>query len=904
MKELATRYDPKSVEDRWYSVWESRGYFTARVREGQKPYVIVIPPPNITGILTMGHVLNNSLQDILVRWKRMQGFEVLWLPGTDHAGIATQNVVEKELAKAGMKRGDLGREEFLKKVWEWKERYGGTIILQLKKLGCSCDWSRERFTMDEGLSRAVREVFVRLHEKGLVYRGRYIINWCPRCHTSLSDEEVDHEEHDGHLWHIRYPLKDGGGYVTVATTRHETLLGDTAVAVNPSDERYKALVGKTVVVPSVEREVPVIADEFVDPKFCTGIVKVTPAHDPNYFQMGRRHGLPQVAVMDGNAVMTAEAGEDYAGMDRFECREALVAELEDRKLLLKVEKHRHSVGHCYRCRTVIEPYLSEQWFVKMKPLAEPALKAVLDGTVSLYPERWMKVYQHWMENIRDWCISRQLWWGHRIPVWYCRQCRGHGQSTVHSPLSMADQKSIGQSGVIVSRSPPDKCPVCGNADLTQDEDVLDTWFSSWLWPFSTLGWPDATEDLRYFYPTSTLVTGPDIIFFWVARMIMAGIEFMGAAPFADVFFTGIIRDMEGRKMSKSLGNSPDPLDVIAQYGADALRFTIARLSPVGQDVHYANESCELGRNFANKIWNASRFLLMNLGEDDAADDAGGLPPTMDDLFILSRLNRAVRDVTAALDAFRFNEAAERLYDFFWNDYCDWYIESVKGHLQSKGSDDARRSRRVLLRCLETFLRLLCPFMPFLSEEIWQMLPGRSGDSVTRTPWPQADQALIDPALEKRVELKFETVRAARNLRKDHRVPPRSDVVVILKPASADEASAMEEGRAVCMALMRAGELRIDPKFVPERAMPTAPLSSGAIVYMDLSGSVDPSVERERVTREIVEIDRDIEKVEKELANEAFVSKAPPKVVEMRRAKKDALAARREKVLKSLESLTS
>ncbi len=890
MAELATRYDPAQVEDRWYSAWESRGYFSARPRPGRKPYVIVIPPPNITGILTMGHVLNNTFQDILVRWKRMQGFEVLWLPGTDHAGIATQNVVEKELAKSGTRRGGLDREAFLRRVWEWKERYGGAIIRQLKKLGCSCDWGRERFTMDEGLSRAVREAFVRLHEKGLIYRGRYIINWCPRCRTALSDEEVEHEDHDGRLWHIRYPFEGGGGFVTVATTRPETLLGDTAVAVNPSDARHAGIVGRRVVVPSVERVVPVIADGFVDPEFGTGVVKVTPAHDPNDFQIGLRHGLPRVSVMDGGGVMTAEAGADYEGMDRFECREALLARLEEMRLVEKVEKHRHSVGHCYRCRTVIEPYLSEQWFVKMKPLAGPALRAVLDGAVSFHPGRWVKVYRHWMENIRDWCISRQLWWGHRIPVWYCGRCRGGAETGAPAEAG---------AGVIVSRTAPERCPACGGADLVQDEDVLDTWFSSWLWPFSALGWPDKTDDLGYFYPTTTLVTGPDIIFFWVARMIMAGIEFMGEPPFADVFFTGIIRDMEGRKMSKSLGNSPDPLDVIAAYGADALRFTIARLSPVGQDVHYSNESCELGRNFANKIWNASRFVLMNLG--DERGPAGGDAPAlaMDDRFILSRLNRAARVIAAALEGFRFNEAAERLYDFFWNDYCDWYIESVKARIKAGQGGDARGPRRTMLHCLEVFLRLLSPFMPFLSEEIWQMLPGRSGESITLGPWPEADAAMIDDEVEARSLLRREAVTAVRNLRKAYAVPARAGVAVVVKPASAAEGEALEEGREVCMLLMKARKITVDPHFSPGRAMPAAPISSGTIVYLELAAGADPAAERARVARELEETGRAIARIDAELSNEAFVKRAPPAVVEMRRRKREELAARREKVLGAL-----
>ena len=925
---LSKRYDPKDVEEKWYAFWKEKGYFTARVLPGRKPYVIVIPPPNITGILTMGHVLNNTLQDILVRWKRMGGCEVLWLPGTDHAGIATQNVVEKELAKKGIKKEKLGREAFLKKVWEWKEQYGRTIIQQLKKLGCSCDWSRERFTMDEGLSRAVREVFVRLYEKGLIYRGNYIINWCPRCHTALSDEEVEYEEHDGHLWYIRYPFKDGKGHVTVATTRPETMLGDTAVAVNPDDKRYKTIVGKRIIVPAVNREIPVIADSFVDPAFGTGIVKVTPAHDPNDFLIGQRHSLEQVVVMNGNAVMNENAGAEFCGMDRFECREALVKQLEDLRLIEKIEKHTHAVGHCYRCRTVIEPYLSEQWFVKMKPLAEPALKVVLDGKIAFYPPRWVKVYQNWMENIRDWCISRQLWWGHRLPVYYCENClkkkstvhspQSTEQSIVHSPqsientsmdhgLSTIDRSglsTIDRDGVIVSRSTPEKCPSCGSADLVQDEDVLDTWFSSWLWPFSTLGWPDETEDLKHFYPTTCLVTGPDIIFFWVARMIMAGIEFMGDIPFEHVFLHGIIRDKEGRKMSKSLGNSPDPLDVIGQYGADALRFTIARLSPIGQDVYYSNDNCEIGRNFANKIWNASRFLLMNVGDSHEPFAGDRFTWTADDRYILSRLNEMVRDVTGALDAYHFNEAAEKLYEFFWSDYCDWYIELVKPSLKDKESGDARRSRCLLLHCLETFLRLLCPLMPFLCEEIWQMLPGREGrgDSVTRCSWPEVDSALIDAAIVEQVSRKFDVIRAVRNLRKEHDIPLGALVRVVVKPASSDEKGLLEAGRKECFVLMKARELLIDPDFVPPKPMPTAPTPSGTVVYIDFEGTVDSAAQVDRLREEIEEIDKGIESVGRELANREFLKKAPAKVVEMRRKKKDQLLERRGKVQKSLDYL--
>ena len=908
---LSKRYDPKAVEEKWYACWEKNGYFSARIRPGKKPYVIVIPPPNITGILTMGHVLNNTLQDILIRWKRMEGCEVLWLPGTDHAGIATQNVVEKELLKEGVRKEMLGRKGFLEKVWAWKEQYGRTIIQQLKRLGCSCDWSRERFTMDEGLSRAVREVFVRLYEKGLIYRGNYIINWCPRCHTALSDEEVEYEEHDGHLWYIRYPFKDGKGHVTVATTRPETMLGDTAVAVNPGDTRYKTLVGTQVILPAVNREIPVIADSFVDPAFGTGIVKVTPAHDPNDFLIGQRHHLEQVVVMNGSAVMNEKAGAEFSGMDRFECREALVKQLEDLKLIEKIEKHTHAIGHCYRCRTVIEPYLSAQWFVRMKPLAEPALKVVLDGKIRFYPPRWVKVYQNWMENIRDWCISRQLWWGHRIPVWYCQKCIQ--TSIVHSPQSIETLKSmdyglstIDKSGVIVSREKPSQCPRCGSTDLTQDDDVLDTWFSSWLWPFSTLGWPGETDDLKHFYPTTCLVTGPDIIFFWVARMIMAGMEFMGDIPFAHVFLHGIIRDKEGRKMSKSLGNSPDPLDVIGQYGADALRFTIARLSPIGQDVYYSNENCEIGRNFANKIWNASRFLLMNMGDSHEPFARDRFAWTADDRYVLSRLNETIRDVTGALNAYHFNEAAEKLYEFFWSDYCDWYIELVKPSLKDKESEDARRSRCVLLHCLETFLRLLCPLMPFLCEEIWQMLPGREGrgESVTTCSWPEVDSALIDPVIVEKVSRKFDVIRAVRNLRKEHDVPLDAVVGVIVKPASRDEKKLLEEGRKECLVLMKAGKMSLDPGFAPTKPMPTAPTPSGTVVYVDIAGAVDSSAQTDRLREEIEDIDKGIESVERELGNREFVKKAPPKIVEMRRKKKEQLLERREKVQKSLDHLLS
>ena len=717
--EIPSRYNPKETEDKWYKIWVEKGLFHAAVNSAKKPFTIVIPPPNVTGILHMGHALNNTLQDILIRYHRMKGEEALWMPGTDHAGIATQNVVERSIAKEGLRRETLGREKFIERVWLWKEQYGSTIIRQLKKLGASCDWSRERFTMDLEYSKAVTEVFVRLYEKGLIYRGSYIINWCPRCQTALSDEEAPHHELSGNLYYLKYPLKDSPDqFVVVATTRPETMLGDTAVAVNPKDKRYKKIIGKTLVLPLVDREIKIITDTLVDMEFGTGAVKVTPAHDPNDYAMAKRHNLEFINVMRPDARMNEFAGE-YKDMDRFEAREVIVEDLKEKGLIEKIEPHKLSAGHCYRCHTIIEPYLSKQWFVKMKPLAKPAIEAVKKGKIKFHPPRWEKVYLNWMENIQDWCISRQIWWGHRIPVYYCKKCQ--------------------ENGVIVSRFKPETCHACGSQDILQDEDVLDTWFSSWLWPFATFYWPPEAykqglspkgtvpkDDLRYFYPTSILVTAQEIIFFWVARMIMAGLEFMDDVPFKDVYINGTVRDIEGKKMSKSLGNIIDPLDIIEEYGTDAMRFSLISITAHGQDVFLSKERFEQGRNFANKIWNASRFILMNLEPTLIKTDLCVFFKKEDldvvNRWALSRFYSTLQQTTKYLENFQFNEAANTLYGFFWHDFCDWYLEIIKQDIKNP------HNQVVMYKILEKSLRLLHPFMPFITEEIWQSLGKLSSGS--------------------------------------------------------------------------------------------------------------------------------------------------------------------------------
>ena len=879
-EEMAKQYDPSQVENKWYSFWEERGYFTARTDSAKETFTIVIPPPNVTGVLHMGHALNNTIQDILIRSRRMRGFETLWVPGVDHAGIATQNVVEKKLAAEGRDRHQLGRPALLKEIWAWKTDRERTIISQLKRIGCACDWTRYRFTMDDRLSRAVRKVFVRLYEKGLIYRGKYIINWCPRCHTALSDEEAVHRTVRGRLYHIRYPFAEGDGFITVATTRPETMLGDTAVAVNPKDKRYEKIVGKTLRLPLVGRIIPIIADQHVDPEFGTGLVKVTPAHDPNDFEIGRRHDLEQVQVMAGDGKMNAAAGV-YQGLDRFECRKRVIADLEREDRLEKIEDHEHSVGHCYRCDTLIEPYLSTQWFVRMAPLAAPALEAARQGRVKFYPERWTKIYFDWLENIRDWCISRQIWWGHQIPVWYCDKC----------------------DGIIVAEEAPAGCPSCGSEHLRQDEDVLDTWFSSQLWPFSTLGWPEETEDLRHFYPTSVLSTAPEIIFFWVARMIMAGLEFRGEVPFRDVYLHGTVRDDTGRKMSKSLGNAVDPLEVIEEFGADAMRFTLISITATGTDIFLSRDKFSLGRNFANKIWNASRFLLLNFPADFQLQHTDEqLAPSREDLaerWILSRLSRTAAAVTSAIDLFRLNDAAGAIYQFIWHDYCDWYIELSKGKLAG-GGEIAERTARILHHVLEAALRLLHPFMPFLTEEIWQLLP-HQGESIYARPWVEAQSVLEDEEAEREMALLQEVITAVRTIRSEMNVPPGKSADLAVIPAGPEVRDTLSRHAEFIRALARVE--RID--FVDQQHKPSASgvaVIGGTELFVPLKDLIDLDREREKLEKEAARLRDQLSQLEQKLANENFTGRAPAEVVEKQRQRKDSCVETLAKVEKNLAQL--
>jgi valyl-tRNA synthetase len=861
------------VEDKWYQYWLEGEYFRPQIDPEQEPFTIVIPPPNVTGALHMGHALDNTIQDVLIRWKRMTGVPTLWLPGTDHAGIATQAKVVESLAQEGLTPQDLGREKFLERTWQWKEQYGGRIIEQLKRLGASCDWSRERFTMDEGCSRAVREVFVSLYEKCLIYRGNYIINWCPQCGTAISDIEVEHEETEGKLWHFRYPLVDGDGYVTVATTRPETILGDTAVAVHPEDERYRDLVGKKLVLPGVGRQIPIVADPYVDPEFGSGAVKVTPAHDPNDFLIGLRHGLEQVVVMAPDGTMNENAGK-YQGMDRLECREALVADFDREGYLVKVEDHLHAVGHCSRCDTTIEPLLSKQWFVRMKPLAEPALEAVRQGQIRFVPERFTKIYCDWLENIRDWCISRQLWWGHRIPVWYCQDC----------------------DEIIASREDLNQCPHCGG-EVEQDPDVLDTWFSSALWPFSTLGWPDDTEDLNYFYPTSVLVTGRDIIFFWVARMIFMGLEFMQEEPFREVLIHGLVLDSQGRKMSKSLGNGIDPLEVIEEYGADTLRFMLMTSTTPGNDMRFYWERVENCRNFANKIWNASRFALMNLTDfQPEGIEEDQLAYSMADRWILSRLNRTIARVTEELEEYQLGEAATTLYEFIWGEFCDWYIEMIKPRLYAKEDGEGRRtSQYVLWKVLETTLRLLHPFMPFITEEIWQHLP-HGGPSICVAPWPEAGDT--DPAVEEEMERIMAVIRGVRNIRAEMNIPPGKKVPVVIQ-APAGLQSQLEAGIPYITQLAGVGTVTMQEPVTEKPRQAAAAMVGGVEVYVPLEGLIDIDKEIARLRKEEQNLVKEVERVTKKLQNENFLAKAPAEVVAKEREKekeyREKLAKVRERI---------
>ena len=874
-KALAKVYDPSEVEDRIYDFWLKGGWFHAEAHAKdengveKKPYTVVMPPPNITGQLHMGHALDNTLQDILIRWRRMQGYEALWMPGTDHASIATEAKIVEAMKKEGITKEDIGREAFLERAWKWKEVYGGRIVQQLHKIGSSCDWERERFTMDEGCSKAVREVFVKLYEQKLIYRGERIINWCPHCRTSISDAEVDFKETDGFFYHLRYPLADGSGYLQLATTRPETMLGDTAVAVHPDDERYKALVGKMLILPLVGKEIPIIADEYVEMDFGTGVVKITPAHDPNDFEVGLRHNLEVITVTTDDGHMNELAGK-YAGMTIEECRKAIVDDLKDAGVLVKVEPLKHNVGTCYRCHTVIEPRVSLQWFVKMKPLAEPAIKAVREGKTKFVPERFDKIYYNWMENIRDWCISRQLWWGHRIPAWYCADC----------------------GEVIVSRDEPTVCPKCGKTHLTQDEDTLDTWFSSALWPFSTLGWPDKTPELSYFYPTDTLVTGYDIIFFWVARMMFSGLEHMGDVPFKTVFIHGLVRDAQGRKMSKSLGNGVDPLEVIKEFGADALRFTLATGNSPGNDMRYIREKVEASRNFANKLWNASRFILMNIGEDDVPET---LPETLtlEDRWILTKFNDLAAAVTENLEKFELGIAVQKLYDFIWDDFCDWYIELSKIRLQGDGRTDALR---VLVYTMTGMLKLLHPFMPFITEEIWQSLP-HTGDALMCAKWPVYTEALHFPAEEQEMERIMTAIRAIRNRRAEMNVPPSRKAEVFIETAFVDT---FKVGVPFITRLASASDVRIDKAF--DVAGAVSIVTADATVKIPMAELVDVAAEKARLQKEKENVQKQLDGILARLDNPAFTGKAPAAVVESNRASADRLREKLELLEKSLEAL--
>lgn len=884
MKEklLSKSFEPHEVEARWYKHWLDCGYFKAEDRSEKKPFSIVIPPPNVTGILHMGHALNNVLQDVIVRYKRMQGYNALWMPGMDHAGIATQNVVEQQLAREGLTRQDLGREKFIEKVWEWKEKYGGVIMNQLQRLGCSCDWSRERFTMDEGLTRAVREVFVRLYNDGLIYQGDYIVNWCPRCHTAISDLEVEYMEEEGGLWNIRYPFADGDGEIVVATTRPETMLGDTAVAVNPRDERYKDVVGKQVILPLINRRIPVIADDYVSEEFGSGAVKITPASDPNDFAIAQRHDLEIIRIIDDNAVIN-ENGGIYRGQDRYECRENIVHDLEKEGYLAGKQPYTHNVGHCYRCKTVIEPVVSRQWFVKAKPLARAATAAVVKGKTRIIPTTWEGTYFEWMNNIRDWCISRQIWWGHRIPVWYCCGC---GKVTV----SVAD---------------PEKCPDCGGTSFNQEEDVLDTWFSSALWPFSTLGWPDRTEALKTFYPTSLLITGFDILFFWVARMMMMGLYIMGDVPFKDVYLHALVRDEEGDKMSKSKGNSIDPIEMVEKYGTDAFRFTLVAFTTQGRDVKMSEERIEGYRRFVTKIWNATRFSIMNLQDY--------LPSTMPhiestaydrslcDRWIKDRLNNTIENVTKYLDEYMFGEAAGSIYYFIWHEFCDWYLELIKPVLYSRDDPSKRLAAQQTLHfVLKTSIALLHPFMPFLTEEIWHIL-GENEGSIMISPFPLPDEDLRDQDAEKKMGIIMDVITTIRNIRGEMNIPPSKKLRVAVSAPDDELASVVTTGKDYIINLANLEELTIST-MTGEHKGAAIGVAGPIQVFVLLEGAIDIAAEKLRIEKKISKISKDLSIISGKLANRDFIKKASEAVVKNEEAKSMELKEKYEVLKAALNRL--
>lgn len=888
---LSTQYNPKEIDDTWYQFWEKKGFFHSEPNPSQRPYTIVIPPPNVTGVLHMGHALNNIIQDILIRWRRMQGYNTLWMPGTDHAGIATQNIVERELAAKHVKREHLGRERFIEEVWKWKNQYGSTIIKQLKKLGSSCDWKRERFTMDEGLSIAVKEAFVRLFEKGLIYKGKYMINWCPRCYTALADDEVEHEEHEGNLWYIKYPFRDAPHlYFIVATTRPETMLGDVAVAVNPEDDRFKDMIGEILTLPIIGRELPIVADDFVDPSFGTGAVKVTPAHDPNDFEIGKRHTLTPIVIMHENGMMNENAG-DYEGLDRFECRNALIEELKLKKYIENVAPHKHSVGHCYRCHTVIEPYISDQWFVKMRPLADVAIRATQEKSITFFPDRWEKIYLSWLENVRDWCISRQIWWGHRIPAWHCQDC----------------------STITVTSEVPTKCSKCSSTRLKQDEDVLDTWFSSALWPFSTMGWPKETPELQYYYPTSTLVTDRGIIYFWVARMVMMGLEMMHQVPFSNVYIHGTILDEQGRKMSKSLGNGIDPLVMIDKYGADAVRFSIIILTMEGQDIKLSESKFEMGRNFTNKLWNAARFVMMNLEEEHPKEIT--IEPKdyqFEDTWILNRLDATIEACTSSLEQFKFNDAAMKIYDFMWHSFCDWYLEIVKVRLYEPiSSRDKKVAQTVLARVFNQMLHILHPFIPFITEELWQNLKriifenkidigdNMHCDAIICDTWPRTTGQYEDH-IEKNMIILQDIIRAIRNIRSKMNIMEKQKLNAVISLSENGEFE-LKKHANLLKRMANLEDLEIGKNL-------TKPSNSACEVigqiqaFVPLAGIIDPMAEKERQLKHLKQLEDHLLVVRRKLENKDFVARAPAHVVAMEQNRQKELLDQIDKVKLILHDL--
>jgi len=873
-------YDPQSFEKKWYKFWEDNKLFHAEVEKDKKPYSIVIPPPNVTGQLHMGHAMDNTLQDILIRFRRMQGYNTLWMPGCDHAGIATQAKVDAALREEGTSRHEIGREKFVERAWQWKEKYGSRIMYQLRSLGSSCDWDRERFTMDEGCSKAVREVFVKLYEEGLIYQGTRITNWCPHCNTALSDIEVEHENEMGHLYHICYQVEGTDKFVEIATTRPETMFGDTGVAVHPEDGRYKNLIGKTLILPLVNRKIPLFADDYVDPEFGTGAVKVTPAHDPNDFEMGQRHKLEQILVINSDGTMSENTGK-YAGMDRYDCRKQLIADLKEQGFLLSIEEHEHAVGHCSRCDTTVEPMISKQWFVKMESLAKPAIEAVKSGKIEFVPERFTKIYCNWLENIRDWCISRQLWWGHQIPAWYCEEC---GETVV----SREDDVAI--------------CPKCGSHKLRRDEDVLDTWFSSGLWPFETMGWPEETEELKQFYPTSVLVTGYDIIFFWVARMVMMGLKFGKDIPFKHVFIHGLVRDSQGRKMSKSLGNGIDPVEVIEKYGADTLRFMLITGNTPGNDMRFYWERVESARNFANKLWNASRFMLMNLEGFDKDFIPDNSEYTLADKWIFSRYAHTAKSVTRQLENFELGEAARSLYEFIWNEFCDWYIELSKARLYDDANQQQRKvAQYVLGYVLEHTLRLLHPFMPFITEEIWQHIP-HEGNSIMTSVWPEDENAKIDDTAESNMIAIMETIKAIRNMRAEVNAAPSKKSEVILHFTDRSLQSMVKDNEGYLQTLASAETVNVwtDDSNKPENAM--AAVVKGIEIYLPLAGLIDVEKETARLTKELTKLEKEIDRLVKKLSNEGFLAKAPADVVEKEKEKQVGYANKKAAVEERLAYL--